>query len=74
MCGILTFRCDDHYRLSNATSVLNLCTFSGCLMAKLTKNDIRQNMTQMTSLIAVATVFANSNIYILQSEGGGAYM
>ena len=31
-------------------------------------------MTQMTSLIAVTTVFADSNIYILQSEGGGAYM
>ena len=56
--GSVTFPCDDHYRPSNATWVHNLCTFSGCLMAKLEKNDkVRHNMTQLASLLAVATVF-----------------
>ena len=72
--GIITFPCDDHYRLSNTTWACDLCTFSGCQWAKLEKNNkVRHNMTQIACLLAVATVFAwflGSNIYILQSEGG----
>ena len=75
--GILTFPCDDHYRLSNATWARDLCTF--CVLSltvwweKLEKNDkVRHSMTQIASLLAVATAFVDlwAPFY---SQGGGAY-
>ena len=57
--GILTFLCDDHYRLSNATWVRELY-FLAAWWAKLAKNDdVRHNMTQIACLLAVATVFVD---------------
>ena len=71
--GILTFPCDDHYRPPNARgraiSVLSLAVW----WAKLEKNDkVRHVMTQIASLLAVATVFIDlwTPFY---SQGGGAY-
>ena len=55
--GILTFPCDDHYRPSNATWARDLCAV---WWAKLEENDkVRHNMTQIASLLAVATVFVD---------------
>ena len=72
--GILTFPCDDHYRPSNATWARDLCIFSLAVWwAKLEKNDkVRHTMTQIASLLAVATVFVDlwAPFY---SQGGGAY-
>ena len=68
---MLTFRCDNHYQLSNAMWVRDLCTSLAVWWIKLEKNDkVRHIMTQIASLLAVATVF----IYILTqfySRGGG---
>ena len=69
--GILSFPCDDHYRPSNATWARDLCAFSGCLMNKTRENQQnKHNMTQVASLLALATVLMGLwalNIYILQS-------
>ena len=70
--GILTFPCDDHYRLQNATWVRDLCTFSGCLVGKTRENDkVRHIMIQIASLLAVATVFVDLwTPFYSQGEGG----
>ena len=58
ICGIVTFLYDDHYRSLNATWARDICTFSGCLVGKTRENnEVRYNMTQIASLITVATVF-----------------
>ena len=55
---ILTFQCNDHYRPSNATWVRDLRTFSGYLMGKTRENQqSKASMAQISSLLAVATVF-----------------
>ena len=41
MYGTVIFLRDDHYRLTIATWVRNLCTFIGCLMDK--TGEKRQN-------------------------------
>ena len=74
---IRTFPCDDHYRPSNATWARDLYTFSGSLMGKTRENDeVRHNMTQIASLLAVATICLGYGLYYLHftvREGGGAY-
>ena len=70
--GFVTFLCDDHYQPSNATWAHNLCTFSGYLMDKTDK--VRHSMTQIASLLAVATVFIGLWTRFIYSQGeGGAY-
>ena len=48
----------------------DLCAFSGCLMGKTREDKGRPNMTQMTSLLAVATVVIDLRTLFLQSETG----
>ena len=56
--GILIFPCDDHYRLPNATWAAISVLFLAVWWAKLEKNDkVRYIVTQIASLLAVATVF-----------------
>ena len=71
--GILTFPCDDHYRPPNATWARDLCTFSGCLVGKTRrKNDkVRHIVTQIASLLAVATVFIDLWTPFYSQGGGG---
>ena len=68
--GILTIPCDDHYRFPNATWARDLCTFCGCLVGK--NDKVRHIVTQIASLLAVATVFIDFWIPFY-SQGGGAY-
>ena len=69
--GIPTFPCGDHYRLSNATWARDLCTFSGCLAGKTReKRQSRHNMTQIASLLAVATVLLTYGLHFTAREGG----
>ena len=71
--GILTFPCDYHYRPLNATWARDLCTFSGCLVGKTRENNkARHTMTQIASLLAVATVFID--LWTPLYSQGGAYM
>ena len=70
--GILTFPCDDHYRPPNATwrtiSVHSLAVW----LAKLEKKDeVRRIMTQIGSLLAVATVLLTYGLHFIVREGGG---
>ena len=77
MRWILTFPCDDHYRLSNATWTRDLCTFSGYLMGKTRANQQSKAyctyMPHIASLLAVATVFIGlwTLIFTFYSQGGG---
>ena len=67
--GIVTFPHDNHYRPSNATWVRDICTFSGQNSRKK-----KHSMTQIASLLAVATVFIGFwtlNIYVLLLGTGG---
>ena len=58
--GILTFLRDDHYRPSNATWTRDLCSSFGCLVGNTRENNkVWHNMTQIASLLAVATVFVD---------------
>ena len=71
--GIVIFTCDDHYWPTNATSACDLCTFSGCLMGRLKKSDqVSHNMTQIASVLAVATVFV-SLWTLISRQRTGAY-
>ena len=65
MHGIMTTPHDDHYQLTNATWAH---TFSCSLMEK--NNKVSYNMTQIASVLTVATVFnicrlMDPNSYIL---------
>ena len=53
--GIVTFSCDDHYRLSNTMWARDLFSLA-VWWAKFEKDDIVY-MTQIASLLAIATVF-----------------
>ena len=71
--GILTFPCDDHYRPSNTTWARDLCTVLSLAVwwAKLEKNNkVRHIVTQIASLLAVATVFIDL-LTPFYSQGGG---
>ena len=77
MCGIVICPSDDHYRPTNATWARDLCTCTGCLMAKFEKSDkVSYDMTQILRILTIATVFTGSSILIamfLTRMGGGAY-
>ena len=48
---------------------------SGCLVGKTRENNkVRHNVTQITSLLAIATVFIDFNMDSILQSGGGAYM
>ena len=67
-CGIMTFTFDDHYALTNATWIHDLCAFS-VSWAKLEKRDkVRHNMTQTANLLAIATLFFIDSIEKLICE------
>ena len=58
-----------HYQLSNATWACDLCTF---LVGKTRENDKeRHNVTQIASLLAVATVFIDIQTPFYSQGGGG---
>ena len=52
----------------------NLCSFSGCLVGKTRENDKVRHMTQISSLLAVATVFVALWTQFYSQGGGGAYI
>ena len=67
MCGIETSPCDDHYQPTNATWA---CDLTGCLTAKIDK--VSYDMTQISRVLTIATVFtgSDSNIYLARAGGG----
>ena len=60
--GIVTFVCDDYYRLTNMWA-RDLRTFSGSLMGKTQKKQQRHNMRQIANVLAV-DIFYWHIIYI----------
>ena len=69
--GSVILLCDDHYQQLNTMWARNLCIFSGCLM-----DNVSYNMTQIASVLAVATAFIGlwtiiATVHFIAREGGG---